>query len=56
MRTGDHGAGRHCVLMENLSQLKGICICIETLTKVALLAVLFEVIFRLIFQLKIFNY
>ena len=41
---------------ENSYSKKRIYICTKTLQKPVLLAVLFEVIFRLIFQSKIFNY
>lgn len=43
-------------LKEKLLQVQRTYICIKTLRKVALLALLFEVILRLILQLKIFNY
>lgn len=51
-RDGSHGE----FLKEKLLELQRTYICIKTLRKVALLALLFEVIFRLILQLKIFNY
>ena len=56
MRMADDMAGSHCVPKRQALTIKKNLYLHKNPRKLALLAVLFEVIFRLIFQSKIFNY